>query len=135
MSKPNVEPYLKVNVRLRSSVGGPSTATPFEKFCHHWQIANQRILDDLRIVSQKSGVDYLTLSFDDLVAGRLESFESFTGIKLTRRVRPPVNQRATRVEGKFPEYQHWSSDQKETLQQICGPLWDKLSQPAKRIAA
>lgn len=135
MSKPNVEPYLKVNVRLSSSVGGPPSATPFEKFCYHWQIANQRILDDLQIVAQQTGVDFLSLSFDDLVAGRLESFESFTGIKLTRRVRPPVNQRATRVEGKFPKYHQWSSDQQETLQRICGPLWDKLSQQTKLTAA
>lgn len=126
MSKCNVVPYLQENVRLRSSVGGPSGGTPFEKFCHHWRIANQRIHDDLKSIAEKNQQPYLTLDFLDLVAGKLDEFESFTGIRLSQRVRPPVNQRPTRPEGKYPEYNQWSAQERKTLEEICGELWETL---------
>ncbi len=134
MSKPNVEPYLKENVRLRSSVGGPPAASSLEKFCHHWRIANQRLYDDLQAVSRRTGRPYLTLSFEDLIAGRLDSFEEFTGLSLTRRTRPPVNQRAPRAEGRFPEFEKWSPEQQQALTAICGPLLQTLSTQARRPA-
>lgn len=135
MSKPDVEPYLKKNVRLRTAIAGPVSATPFERFCYHWKIANQRLRDDLITVEQRTGRPYLTLGFDDLVAGRLTEFERFTGLNLTRRTRPPVNQRATRAEGKFPEYDHWSLAQQQFLNDVCGPLLAELVQERARKAA
>jgi hypothetical protein len=135
MSKPNVESYLKANVRMRSSVGGPPSASPFEKFCHHWYIANQRLHEDLQAVAQRSGQPYLTLRFEDLIAGRLGHFEEFIGLKLTQHVRPPVNQRPTRAEGKFPEFSQWSPKQRQALHQICEPLLEVLSQQALSKAA
>ncbi|MFK7767274.1 MAG: sulfotransferase [Mariniblastus sp.] len=130
MSKPNVEAYLKSNVRLRTSIGGPVGAPPFEKYCHHWRIANQRIQDDLETVRSKVGKKYLTLNFEDLVKGNLTEFESFTGLKLTKKIRPPVNARANRPEGRFPDYEGWTSEQKETLEEICGPLFRRLKSQA-----
>lgn len=130
MSKPNVVPYLKSNVRLRTSIGGPESAPPLEKFCHHWQIANRRILDDLHQVSRRTGQGYLTLKFDDLIAGKLGAFEEFTGMKLTEQTRPPVNQRQDRPEGKFPEFKDWSQSDQETLKQICHPLLAELDSRA-----
>jgi len=126
MSKPNVVPYLKSNVRLRTSISGPASATPFEKFCHHWKIANQRILDDLDEVKRQTGQEFLTLRFDDLIAGNLSSFEDFAGIKLAKRTRPPVNQRQDRPEGKFPEFNDWTRSEQETLGQICSSLLAEL---------
>ena len=135
MSKPNVEQYLRTNVRFRSSAGGPRLVDPFERFCHHWSIANQRLHNDLQAVSQRTGTPYLTLSFDDLIAGRLKPFEDFTGLKLAQCIRPPVNQRATRPEGKFPEFAKWSSKQRNTLEDICGAVLSSLSSQADKKAA
>ncbi|MDG1872630.1 MAG: sulfotransferase [Mariniblastus sp.] len=130
MSKPNVVPYLKSNLRLRTSISGPISATPFEKFCHNWKTTNQRIFDDLESVRRRTGEKCLTLKFDDLIGGRLDSLEHFCGIKLSMRARPPVNQRVDRPEGKFPPPDQWTLNQKSMLRQICYPLLSRLDAKA-----
>jgi hypothetical protein len=130
MSKPNVDDYARTNSRLQSSLGGPSEAPPFEKFCHHWYNANQRIVNDLKMITTKTGQPFLTLRFDDLIKGRLDGFERFTGLKLANHVRPPVNQRATRTEGRFPAFEAWSKEQQSLLGEICGPLFESLNRQA-----
>ncbi|MEL7500553.1 MAG: sulfotransferase [Planctomycetota bacterium] len=130
MSKPNVVSYLSKNLRLKTTISGPSSADPFEKFCHHWRNANQRIFDDLNWLSSETGVEHFTLDFDDLIAGRVGAFEEFIGIELKTRVRAAVNQRPNRAEGRFPPAEAWSSRQSQRVQDICVPLWDELKRRA-----
>jgi len=132
MSKPNVEEYARTNSRLKSSLGGPRGGTPFEKFCHHWALGNQRIHEDLIANQQRTGQQFLTLSFDDLVNGRLGKFEKFLGIQMGRQIRPPVNRRETRSEGRYPHFDEWDSAQQKVLLDICGPVFDALEQNSNR---
>jgi len=125
MSKPTVEDYLQRNIRFSGSLAGDATLEPFERFCHYWTNVNNRIHDDLcQIRDANRSVSWL--EFDDLVAGKVEALEAFLDVKLKRRTRPPSNVGPVRTEGKFPAFEDWNNRQRQQLDAICGPLYEKL---------
>jgi hypothetical protein len=129
MSKPDVATYLDSNVRFSGTLGGTKGQRPLERFCFYWKNINQRILDDL-LVLQESGVKTMWLEFDDLVSGRVDQLEKFLDRNLRRTRRSPSNVGAVRKEGKFDTFENWSSKDKETLNQICLPLFESLRSKA-----
>ncbi len=125
MSKPNVEHYLRTNVRFSGSLAGEKEMDPFVRFCHYWTNVNTRIHDDLSTIDRAGG-NVMWLEFDDLVSGKVESLESFLGVELQQSTRPPANVGPVRTEGKFPTAEHWTSQQREQLDSVCGELYRKL---------
>jgi len=125
MSKPDVEQYLKSNVRFTGSLAGSPQQRPLERFCHYWANVNQRILDDLETLKQ-SGKAVMWLNFEDMAAGNISTLESFLGLELKTRTRRPSHVGAVRKEGKFGAFENWSEADRRSLQAICLPLYDKL---------
>jgi hypothetical protein len=125
MSKPNVEQYLKTNIRFAGTLAGSSDQPPLQRFCHYWKNSNQRILDDL-LKLEKSGVPVLWLDFDRLINGDVERLGSFVGHELESRKRTPSNVGPVRHEGKFESFEAWNHTDKRTLEQICLPLFETL---------
>lgn len=119
MSKPNVDEYLKNNLRFQGSLAGDVSQSPFERFCHYWNNVNRRIAIDV-------GDDCLSLSFTDLVSGYVSSLEKFIGTTLPIRSRPTVNQGTVRAEGRFPECSKWNKPQRDLLNSICGETMQQL---------
>lgn len=132
MSKPNVEEYLRSNVRFSGTLAGDVGAKPFERFCHYWANVNQRIHDDLVAIREKESRAVLWLSFDDLIAGHVDSLASFMGIELQKKARPPSNVGRVRSEGKFPAVEDWTAEQVEIMNSICGELYQKLLSQSKQ---
>lgn len=126
MSRPGVEQYLATSPRFRGSLGGPHSASPFERFCWHWANMNRRIMADLNDVEHTTGQPRLVLRFEDLIAGRVEPLEQFLGQPLSVRSRPPVNQSPVRTAGKFPTYSQWTKCQRERFDQICMPVYSEI---------
>lgn len=126
MSKPNVEDYLRTNVRFRGSLAGSVSDQPFTRFCHYWANMNRRIADDLRCITNPDGSAAASLRFEDLVAGKVDALESVLGQSLQNKKCQPVNVGRVRSEGKFPKYNDWSAEQKATFDSICGPVMGML---------
>lgn len=126
MSKPNLESYFAKSIGFRGSIAGNSDLDPFTRFCHFWTNLNRRIFDDLQSVVLASGREFGMLRFEDLVEGKIQVLEELIGQELKKKTRPPVNVRPTRSNGKFPNYDNWTSEQKRTFGEICGPVMSLL---------
>ena len=131
MSKPEVDDYLKSNVRFSGSLAGSSNLKPLERFCHYWTNVNQRILDDLTTL-QQSGTEVMWLNFEDLTTGNLKSLESFLGCELNTQVSSPSHVGRVRSEGKFGSFADWNGEDQKSLEEICMPLYETLSGFAHR---
>ena len=125
MSKPNVEQYLRSNLRFAGNLTGSSELRPLERFCYYWANVNQRIFDDLTQL-ERSGKQVMWLNFDDLGAGNISNLELFIGHGLETRTRSPSHVGAVRKEGKFDTFANWSEEDQSSLQKICLPLYRKL---------
>lgn len=111
--------------RLRyrcEKLSGGDHLSNFEKSCNYWARYNQRILDDLR------SVEFLSLKFEDLVAGNVGALENFLGIKFRVRKIPPVNHLKPKKTGPaaFPKYPDWSPEHKDRFWELCGPVMNDL---------
>jgi len=133
MSKPNVEEYLRNGVRFSGSLAGTSDQRPLERFCVYWKNVNQRIIDDLETVERK-GASAIWIDFDDLISGDVKKLESFIGRELPKRKRPASNVGAIRSEGKFEAFEHWNALDRQTLEEICLPLFERLRSKAARTS-
>ncbi len=122
MSKPNVESYLAEYIGFRGSIAGPADLDPFTRFCHFWSNLNRRIFSDLQTLAQETRREFVMLRFEDLVKGQVSPLEDLIGQPLKMKTRPPVNVRPLRPQGKFPAYEDWTSVQKRTFGEICGPV-------------
>ena len=125
MSKPQVENYLKTNVRFAGSLAGQFSMRPLERFCHYWHNVNQRIFEDLMEL-EATGVPVIWLEFDQLISGQIQCLEEFIGHSIRSIQRPPSNVGAVRKEGKFEPPENWSDDDREVLDRICLPLFERL---------
>ncbi len=126
MSKPNVEEYLRTNLRFAGSLAGSSDLPPLDRCCLYWKNINQRIFDDLQVLNS-SGVPVLWLDFDRLIAGDVEGLSLFIGHDLEHRKRSPSHVGAVRSEGKFDSFESWNVSDKLTLEGICLPLYEMLN--------
>ncbi len=126
MSKPDVEKYFRDNIRFQGNLAGEKSSTLFQRCCHYWANMNQRILDDLDEITRLNGRRYLSLRFNDLISGHVESLEEFIHAKLETRKIPPVNQGNVRPAGRFPEFADWTNEQHGLFEQICGPVLQRL---------
>ena len=120
MSKPDVESYIRINLRFQGTLAGPPSAGTFERFCHYWNNVNNRIAEDL------VGQPALSVKFTDLVEGQVDPLEEFIGRALPNRKREAVNQGRVRREGRFPDYASWGKTEQQTLHHICGATMKKL---------
>ena len=120
MSKPDLETYLKNNLRFQGKLAGHNTDRPFARFCHYWNNTNNRIAEDL------FGQPTLSLRFTDLVSGQISHLEEFIGRSLPQRKRDVVNQGPVHSTGRFPDYADWESSDQRTLHDICGATMRKL---------
>ena len=126
MSKPNVDGYLKSNIRFSGSLAGSPNLRSLDRFCHYWTNVNQRILDDLESL-QQSGTEVMWLNFEDMTSGNLKSLESFMGCELKTRVSSPSHVGVVRSEGKFAAFADWNVEDQKSLEEICLPLYETLS--------
>ncbi len=125
MSKPNVEEYLRTNVRFQGTLAGEKDFSPLERFCHYWSNVNQRILSDLELL-ERSGTRAMWLNFDDMVSGSIDRLAEFMGCKLTVHKREASHVGAVRSVGKFENFESWSQKDRDALERICGPLHQRL---------
>ena len=125
MSKPNVEDYLKNDVRFQGSLAGSLGQNPLHRFCQYWHNMNRRILDDLTTL-RSAGKQVMWLSFEDLIAGETSQLEQFIGCELSQKVRAPSHVGALRSDGKFESFEQWQPADKEMLEEICTPLHEQL---------
>ena len=129
MSKPDVENYLRTDLRFAGSLAGATGQPPLERFCRYWKNVNQTIFDDLQAL-ERSGVPVLWLDFDNLISGDVQQLGTFVGHDLVNRKRSPSNVGAVRSEGKFGSFDTWNDHDKRTLKEICLPLFETLSSRA-----
>lgn len=127
MSKPNVDEYLRSNLRFQGTLAGSSDRSHLERFCLYWKNMNQRILDDLQTL-RAAGKRVMWLSFEDLIAGETKRLEDFVGCQLSQKVRDPSHVGAVRRGGKFEPFEQWQSSEQRTLEEICLPLHEQLLQ-------
>lgn len=126
MSKPEIESYLATYPGFHGSIAGSPEMEPFTRFCWFWANLNRRIYDDLQSVLLETNRGFKMLRFEDLIVGKVEVLESLLGRELKTKTRPPVNVRPTRSEGRFPAYRDWTVSQKQTFEQICGPVMARI---------
>lgn len=126
MSKPDVQQYLQTNIRFSGSLAGDSDLDPFERFCHYWTNVNSRIHADLCQINTAESHPVMWLEFDDLVEGKLEHLESFLGVELSLKTRPPSNVGRVKSGGKYPSSDQWTQDQLQMVEDVCGELYRKL---------
>ena len=112
-SNPQVEQKLSNNYRFTEVLKGYRGAGTLELLCHYWSDVNARILADL------AGRDFLSLRFDDLVSGRVESIERFVGLRLDIRRIAPVNVKPGK-EQRHPDFGQWPPDEQRLFWDICG---------------
>lgn len=132
MSKPNIEEYLRSNLRFTGKLAGSPGQRPLERFCHYWANVNQRIFDDLKSLDQL-GKDVMWLSFEDLRAGNVPRLESFIGFNLNTPTRAPSHVGAVRKEGKFAAFENWSDEDQSSLIEICLPLYRQLLERSQSV--
>ena len=126
MSKPDVEEYLRTNVRFSGSLAGDRGLQPFERFCHYWTNMNSRIHSDLCQIHQAQTHPVMWLEFDDLVAGNVGTLAEFMGVELQQTSRPPANVGRVRSAGKYPVAEHWTEAQIAMVEDVCGGLYREL---------
>jgi len=127
MSKPDVQDYLKTNLRFQGSLAGAHDAPPLSRFCFYWRNMNQRILDDLDSLQQR-GKRVLWLRFEDMVDGNVSSLERFMNRDLSKKKRDPSHVGAIRRSGKFEPFDQWNEADRRQLEEICTPLYQTLSE-------
>ena len=125
MSKPDVQQYLKTNVRFAGSLAGPPESTPLSRFCFYWRNMNQRILDDLQSL-QRGGKRVLWLCFEDMIDGNIGQLERFMHRDLSQKKRDPSHVGAVRKAGKFESIEQWNEADRQQLEEICLPLYQSL---------
>ncbi|MGI9517872.1 MAG: sulfotransferase [Pirellulaceae bacterium] len=125
MSKPDVKSYQQANLRFRGTLAGDHDASPLVRCCRYWNNMNRRILDDLETLESLHGT-HLSLSFDDLVAGRLEKLERFMDCSLDVNRRDAVNQGRVRPAGRYPAFAQWSANDQRMFWDICGETMHRL---------
>ncbi len=125
LSKPEIEKYLSSNIRFQGSLAGPHQARPLVRFCHYWNNINRRIIGDLQRLHPQTG-PHLSLSFDDLVEGRVDALERFIGHRLVHRRRGVANRGRVGSSGRFPRFSEWSDTDRQTLMDICGDTMSRL---------
>ena len=125
MSKPDIERYLATSPRFAGLLGGPKTASPFERFCHYWANINGRILDDLDSLDLPESAR-LSMTFEDLTSGNIGSLQRFVNSELNVRKLPPANVGKTGIRGRFEAYEDWTFSQKSTFHRICGDVLARL---------
>lgn len=102
---------------------------PFEKICWFWQAANQMFVDTIGELSSDRS---MTVRFDDLVATKGEVlFPLFDRLGVSRPDRGRLNEvysqpHNEQQSGDFPRYQEWTTEQRDTLQRIAGPMMNHL---------
>ena len=126
MSKPNVEQYLKENLRFQGRLAGPHSASPFERVCHYWSNMNKRIMEDLEQVARFNDQESLSLRFKDLISGNVDTLEDFFAIKFSTRMISPVNEGRVRDAGRFPVYSDWTNEQKAMFERVCSETMARL---------
>ncbi len=126
LSKPNLPQTLRQNIRYQGTLAGLHTADAFTRMCHHWANMNRRIHEDLRAIQSRLPTAPLPLRFEDLVAGNTAELEQVIGCRLNQKISQPSNVRPTRSAGRFPAYAEWSPSQKQTFDDVCGPVMSLL---------
>lgn len=125
LSRPDVAGYLRTNIRFQGTLAGPRQRSPLERFCHYWNNMNRRILDDLLQLFPLTG-PWLNLPFADLVAGRLNELERFTGREISVRRRPVVNRGLIGQQGRYPGFADWPESDQRLFHSICGETMQRL---------
>ncbi len=128
LSRPDVEGYLRDNIRFQGALAGDRQRKPLERFCHYWNNMNRRILDDLESLIPCRGT-WLSLTFEDLVAGRLERFCEFVEMPLAMKRRPVVNRGQVGQQGRYPDFGDWPIADQQQFWQICGETMTRLGYP------
>ena len=131
MSKPNVDEYLRSNLRFQGSLAGASDRSHLERFCLYWKNMNQRILDDLQTL-REAGTRVIWLSFEDLIAGDTSRLEEFLGCELSKKVRDASHVGPLRREGKFAPFEQWHVAEQRVLEETCLTLYEQLRQLSKQ---
>lgn len=126
MSKPRIKSYLAEYHGFRGSIAGSPEMDPFSRFCHFWANLNRRIFEDLQSIQSRWNRGFSALRFEDLVEGKVSALEEVLDQELKMKSRAPVNVRPMRSEGRFPAYKDWSSSQKQTFRQVCGPVMSMI---------
>ena len=126
MSKPNVEEYLRTNIRFQGTLAGKKSDPPFVRLCQYWANMNRRIAEDMKSLAKSKGTSPLPIQFEDLVKGRVQPLEDALGFSLEKKTCQPVNVGRVRTAGKFAKYADWSEEQKVAFETICGPVMAML---------
>lgn len=104
-----------------TKLNGSLESAFMQRVCNYWNNYNARILEDLE------EEDCLSLKFSDLVNGNVDELEDFLGIKLWVRKTQPVNaSKPQRKEGRYPPFESWSQDDRNSLIAICGSTMQAL---------
>lgn len=113
-------------LRYASHLAGNPALSPFERTCHYWANINERISEDLDDMQDD---DVFSLTFDDLIQGRLDDLESFLGHPLSVKSIEPVNTKAdlkAESEKVVEGLNDWPAEWRRSFVKICGPIQSKL---------
>ncbi|MEM8753225.1 MAG: hypothetical protein AAGF90_09635 [Pseudomonadota bacterium] len=118
-SNPDIDEIVRMRRRFVEIVGPAAAETStLDRICRYWAEINRRILSDLEAV----GGPWLSLSFDDLVAGEVDALEAFLRWPLPIRRIAPQNEKPRLRERRRPPAAEWTAAERATLRARCGDL-------------
>ena len=100
---------------------GPQELPLLDRMCTYWANYNRRILEDLE------GTEYLSLKFEDLIAGRIAAVEDFMQRKFEVRTLAPVNaNKPVGRDGPHSRFEDWPAGERSTFWRICADVMSAM---------